>query len=63
MKKIEKVNISILINDLTEIEFENIKQIARKYKTINIVTNHIEKFKNIAKNLESEGIIITITNN
>lgn len=63
-KKIEKVNISIMINDLTEIEFENIKILARKYRTINIVTNHIEKFKRLEKQLqEDEGIILTITNN
>ena len=63
-KKIEKVNISIMINDLTEIELENIKILARKYKLINIVTNHIEKFKKLEKSLEEdEGIIITITNN
>lgn len=63
-KKIEKVNISIMINDLTEIELENIKILARKYKSINIVTNHIEKFKKLEKSLEEdEGIIITITNN
>ena len=63
-KKIEKTNISIMINDLTDIEFENIKILARKYKTINIVTNHIEKFKRLEKQLqENEGIIITITNN
>ena len=54
----------MLINDLTDIEFENVKNLARKYKTINIVTNHIEKFKNLEKQLqENEGIIITITNN
>ena len=53
-----------MINDLTDIEFENIKILARKYKTINIVTNHIEKFKRLEKQLqENEGIIITITNN
>ena len=63
-KKIEKINISIMINDLTDIEFENIKTLARKYKNINIVTNHMEKFKNLEKQLqEDEGIIITITNN
>ena len=63
-KKIEKANISIMINDLTDIEFENIKILARKYKSINIVTNHVEKFKNLEKQLqENEGIIITITNN
>ena len=63
-KKIEKVNISILINDLTDIQIQNIKILARKYKNINIVTNHIEKFARLAKTLEEdEGIIITITNN
>lgn len=63
-KKIEKVNISIMINDLTDIELENIKILAKEYKTINIVTNHIEKFKRLEKQLqEDEGIIITITNN
>lgn len=63
-KKIEKVNISIMINDLTDIELENIKFLARKYQSINIVTNHIEKFKKLEKQLqEDEGIIITITNN
>lgn len=59
----EKVKISMLINDLTDIELENIKILARKYKTINIVTNHIEKFKKLEKKLGEEGIIITITNN
>ena len=62
-RKIEKANISILINNLTEIEFDNIKQMAKKYKTINIVTNHIEKFKKLEEQLREEGIIITITNN
>lgn len=63
-KKIEKTNISMMINDLTDIELENIKALARKYKSINIVTNHIEKFKKLEKQLqEDEGIIITITNN
>ena len=60
----DKVRVSILINDLTDIEFENIKILSKEYKTINIVTNHIEKFKKLEKYLEEkEGIIITITNN
>lgn len=63
-KKIKKVNISILINDLTDIELENIKILSKKYKSINIVTNHIEKFRKLEQELEEqEGIIITITNN
>lgn len=65
-KKLEedKFVISILINDLTDIEFENIKILAKKYKSINVVTNHVEKFKKLEKSLEEdEGIIISITNN
>ena len=65
-KKLEenKFVISILINDLTDIEFENIKILAKKYKSINIVTNHVEKFKKLEKSLEEdEGTIISITNN
>lgn len=63
-KKIEKANISVLINDFTDIEIENIKILARKYKSVNIVTNHMEKFRKIEHDLEEkEGIIITFTNN
>lgn len=62
-QKIEKVNISILINDLTDTEYKNIKILAQQYTTLNIVTNHIEKFKKLEKQLQENGIIITITNN
>ena len=65
-KKLEKtkLKISILINDITDFEIENIKELAKKYKNLNIVTNHIEKFKKIEKELlEKEGIMITVTNN
>lgn len=62
-QKIEKANISILINDLTDIEFNNIKILAQNYNMINIVTNHIEKFRKLENQLKEEGIIITITNN
>ena len=50
----------ILATDIVEY----IKLLSKKYKTINIVTNHIEKFKKLEKKLLNEdGIIITITNN
>lgn len=65
-KKLEKtkLKISILINDITDFEIENIKELAKKYKNLNIVTNHIEKFKKIEEELlEKEGIMITVTNN
>ena len=62
--KKEKIQVSILINEVTDPILENIKQIVRQYKRANIVTNHREKFKNIEKQiLENEGIMITVSNN
>ena len=58
------MKISMLINDITDFEIENIKLLAKKYKNLNIVTNHIEKIKKIEEELlEKEGIMITVTNN
>lgn len=63
MKK-EETSISILVNDLTENMLSNIRKIAREYKRVNIITNHIEKFKKIEKQiLEKDGIMITVGNN
>ena len=61
MKK-EKLNVSILVNDVEDYVLENIKLIVRKYKRVNIVTNHLEKFKKIEKEiLEKDGIMVTVT--
>ena len=60
----EKVKISILVNDVTDVELYNIKEIVKKYKRLNIVTNHIEKFKKIEEQILDEyGLMITLTNN
>lgn len=60
----EKVKISILVNDVTDIELYNIKEIVKKYKRLNIVTNHIEKFKKIEEQILDEyGLMITLSNN
>lgn len=62
--KKEEMAISILVNDLTENTLANIKEIAKEYKRVNIVTNHREKFKKIEKQiLEEDGIMITVGNN
>lgn len=63
--KKEEINVSILVKDNSkDYIIENIKDIIRTYKSVNIVTNHIEKFKKIEKDiLEKEGIMIAITNN
>ena len=60
----EECNISILVNDLSDDTLQNIKKIAQEYKSLNIVTNHIEKFKKIENDIMEElGLLITITNN
>ncbi len=60
----EKTKISILVNDLTDIVLENIKNIAKKYNRINIVTNHIDKLKKLEEQLlEEYGVMITLNNN
>ena len=62
--KKEEIAISILVNDLTEATLNNIKNIAKQYKRINIVTNHIEKYKKIEKMLfDDYGVMVTIVNN
>ena len=66
VKKIKKedVSISILIYKITEASLYNIRKIAKSYKRVNIVTNHIELFKKMEKQiLDEDGIMITITNN
>lgn len=62
--KKEDTEISILVNYITQNTLENIKKIARQYKRLNIVTNHIEKFKKIEEELyNKEGIMIIVNNN
>lgn len=53
-----------MVNDMSENIYENIKKIAKNFKRVHIVTNHMEKFKKIEKLFfEEEGIMITVGNN
>lgn len=53
-----------MVNDISDIMYNNIKIVAREYKNINIVTNHLEKFKKMEDQLlNDKGIMITIGNN
>lgn len=62
--KKEEISISVLVNDLSEYSLENIKQLAKEYKMLSIVTNHIDKFKKIENLiLEESGLMITVNNN
>lgn len=63
MKK-EETKITILVNDLSENMLANLRQIAKEYKIVNIITNHREKFKKLEKQiLDEDGIMITVGNN
>ena len=60
----QELSIVILVNTITESSLYNIKEIAKKYKKVNIVTNHIEKFKKIENQiLDEDGLMITVVNN
>lgn len=62
--KKEESHISVLVNDLSDYTLQNIILFAKEFKSLNIVTNHIEKFKKIEqKILKETGLIITVTNN
>lgn len=62
--KKQEIQLSILVNDLSDIMLNIIKILATQYKKINIVTNHIEKFRKIEeKMLSKDGIMMIVTNN
>ncbi len=62
--KKEECEIAVATNEITDIGIETIKNLARQYKKLTVVTNHIERLKKIEKELYSnEGILIVISNN
>ena len=62
--KKEEIPISIVVNDISEVEIYNIKYLIKNYKKINIITNHIEKFKKLEDEiLQTQGIMINVGNN
>ena len=62
-KQRKENEISICVNEIDSKVEEIILKFAKEFKTINIITNHIGKFKYIEQKLYEEGIIINITNN
>lgn len=63
-EKIYNQEISILTNNINEINLYNIKKMARKVKVLNIVTSKEGLLKKIEKDLyEKEGINLNINNN
>lgn len=62
--KKEELEVSVLVNYISNVEIENIKLLAKEYKRVNIVTNHIEKLRKITDKLYEEyGIMLTVNNN
>jgi len=65
-KNLEPKNtqISITANTISENVIQNLYLLVKEFKKVNVVTNHLEKFKNIEKGLlEEQGVMITFTNN
>lgn len=59
----EKQEISIAVKQNTEINIQNIMEIAKQVKFVNIITPHIEKFKTLEEYLYTTyGIVLRITN-
>lgn len=63
-KEIEKAEISILVNETTDTNIQNILNIAKNVKILNVATKNIGVFKQIEEKLyEEQGIMIRVTNN
>ena len=62
--KREEIKIGILINDISDFAIYAIQKLVTKYKFVKIVTNHMERFKNMEEKIaEEQGIFINVGNN
>ena len=60
----EETEIAITVNQITDSSIEIIKIIAKQYKRLTVVTNHIEKLRKIEKEIyDKEGILVVISSN
>jgi hypothetical protein len=62
-KKLQDIELSLMLNELDDINIKTIFKFAKNVKRLNIVTNHIELFKKIEQRLSEEGIMVMISNN
>ena len=63
-KILDKDEVAILANDLTEEVKGSINELVKKFKKVKIITNHAEKFKKLENDLfQYQGISIIISNN
>lgn len=63
-KKKAETEIAMLVNTINNQTVQIIKDLAKEFKRVNIVTNHINELKFLEEKLYNEqGIMITLTNN
>lgn len=59
-----EIKIGILVNDISDLAIYVIKKLVTRYKYVKIVTNHIDRFKNMEEKIsEEQGIFINVGNN
>lgn len=62
--KKEETEIGITVNQITDLSIETIKILARQYKRVTVITNHMDKLRKIEKEIyDKEGILIVVSNN
>ena len=62
--KKEETEIDITAYEITDLTIETIQVLAKQYKRLTVVTNHIEKLRKIEKDLyDNNGILIVVANN
>ena len=63
-KNVQELEVSFLINQITELDLENIEKTAKMVKGVNIITNSTNRIKCLAERLYKEnGIILNVTKN
>ena len=62
--KKEETEIAVTENQISDLSIEIIKILAKQYKRLTVVTNHIDKLRKIEKEIyDKEGILIVVSNN
>ena len=62
--KKEETEIAVTVNQISDLSIEIIKILAKQYKRLTVVTNHIDKLRKIEKEIyDKEGILIVVSNN
>ena len=54
-RKLQDMEVSFLVNKITELDLENIEETAKMVKCVNVVTNSISRIKHLAERLYKEN--------